>query len=121
MNQVKTKVMVSRIGHINIKPSSNEDQCGICCRKTMANAALCKSSGNWMHGRYTKIKGVTNIFAIDFNYGKCKGCHKNVDDLEEKLHEDVKTMTYYLYLGVGINSGDESEAAVTSRTRLGDG
>ena len=40
MNLVKTKVMVSKIGQITVKPSSKKDLCGICGRKTMANAVL---------------------------------------------------------------------------------
>ena len=40
VNLVKTKVIVSKIGQIGIKPSSMKDPCGICGRKTMANAVL---------------------------------------------------------------------------------
>ena len=43
MNLVKTKVMVSKIGQITVKPSSKKDLCSICGRKTMANAVLCKT------------------------------------------------------------------------------
>ena len=46
MNLVKTKVMVSKIGQITVKPSRKKDLCGICGRKTMANAVLCKFCGN---------------------------------------------------------------------------
>ena len=56
---VKTKVMVSKIGQINIKPSSKKDPCGFGGRKTMINAALCKSCGNWKHGRCAKFKRAT--------------------------------------------------------------
>ena len=38
VNQMKTKVMVSKIGHVNVKPSNKNDPCGICGRKTMLNA-----------------------------------------------------------------------------------
>ena len=72
MNVVKTKVMVSKIGEINIKPSSMKDACGIFLRKTMANAILCKSCENWMHGRCKKIKRVTNTLAKDIKCRKCK-------------------------------------------------
>ena len=43
---VKTKAMVSKIGQIIIKPSSEKNPCDICGRKTMTNAVLCKSCGN---------------------------------------------------------------------------
>ena len=104
MNLEKTKVMVSKIGQISIKPSIKEDPCGICRRKTMANAVLCKSNGNSIHGRWSKIKGVTNTLAIDLICRKSNGCQEKVDDLDEKLH-DVKTVTDFSYLGDTINSG----------------
>ena len=47
MNLMETKVMVSKIGQVTGKPSSKKDPCGICGRKTMLNAVLCKSCGNW--------------------------------------------------------------------------
>ena len=50
VNLMKTKVMMSNIGQVTVKPSSKKDPCGICGRKTMLNAVLCKSCGNWIHG-----------------------------------------------------------------------
>ena len=85
--------------------------------KTMLNPVLCKSCGNWIHGRRAKIKRVTNRPAIDAKCRKYKGYHKNVDK-NEKLHDDVKTVTKFSYLGDRINSGDGCEAAVTSRIML---
>ena len=57
VNLMKTKVMVSIFGQVTVKPSSMKDLCDLCGRKTMANAILCKSCGNWIHGRCKKIKG----------------------------------------------------------------
>ena len=45
VNMMKTKVMVSKIGQVTVKPSSKKDTCGICGRKTMLNAVLCKPCG----------------------------------------------------------------------------
>ena len=42
VNLMKTKVMVSKIGQVTVKQSSKKDPCGICGRKTMLNAVLCK-------------------------------------------------------------------------------
>ena len=117
-NLMKTKVLVCKIGQINVKPSRKKNPCSICVRKTMANAVICKSGGKWIHATCAKSKKVTNRLAIDLKCMKCKGCHKNVEDQEEKLHDDVETVTDYSYLGDGINSGG-CEAAVTSKTRLG--
>ena len=118
MSLVKTMVMESMIGQISIKPSSRKDPCGICGRKTMANAVSCKSCGNWVHVRCVKIERVTKRLAIDFKCRKCKGCHKNVEDQKDKWL-DVKTVTDISYLVDGINSGGGCDVAVTSRTRLG--
>ena len=60
VNLLKTKFMVGKIGQINIEPSSKKDPCGICGRKSMEKAALCKSCGHWKHGRHARIKRVTN-------------------------------------------------------------
>ena len=68
---MKTKVMVTKIGQVTVKPSSKKDPCGICGRKIMLNAVLCKSCGNWIHRRCKKFKSVTNRLAIDFRCGEC--------------------------------------------------
>ena len=98
---MKTKVMVSKIGQINIRPSSKKDLCGICGRKTMANAVLCKYCRNWIHGSCAKVKTVTNNIAIDFKGRKFKRCYKTIEDPPKKLHVDVGTvidMTYIKYI-----------------------
>ena len=38
-------------------------------------------------------KTVTYTFAIDFKCRKYKGCHENVEDFDEKLHDYVETAT----------------------------
>ena len=82
----------------------------------MANALLCKSCGNWIHGRCAKIKIVTNTLAIYLKCRKCNGYHKNVGQ-EEKLHKDEETVTDFSYLGDRIYSGGGCEVTVTFRTR----
>ena len=84
MNLMKTKVIVSKIWQVTVKPSSMKDPCGICGRNTMLNAVLCKSCRNWIHGRCVKIKMVTNRLAIDLKCREYKGCHKNVEGQKEK-------------------------------------
>ena len=46
VNLVNTKVMVSNIGHVTVRPSSKKDPCGMCGRRTMVDAVLCKSDEN---------------------------------------------------------------------------
>ena len=48
-----------------------------------------------LRGLSLKIKRVTTTNAIDLRCRKCKGCHKNVEDQEERLHDDVETVTDY--------------------------
>ena len=77
VNLVKRKVMVSKIGLISIRLSIKKDRCGICGRKTMANAVLRKSCGSWMNEGCVKTKWVTSTLAIVLRCGKCNECHKN--------------------------------------------
>ena len=81
-----------------MKPSSKKDSCGICGRKTMANAVLCKFCENCIHGRCANIKSVTNKFAIEFICRKCKGFHENMQDQKEKMHYDVETVTVFFHI-----------------------
>ena len=62
---------------------------------------------------------MTNIFAIDIKCWKCKGCHDNLEDLKEKLHDDVDTVNDFSYLGDRTNIEDGCEVAVTFGTRFG--
>ena len=59
----------------------------------MLDAVLCQCCGHRIHRRRAMIKWVTNTLAIDFECRKCKGCHKNGEDQEEIVHEDVETVT----------------------------
>ena len=106
MNLVKTRVMVSKIGQVTVRPLSKLDLCGVCGRKTVVNTVLCKSCGNWIHGRCENIIRVTNVFAIDFKCRNCEGYHKN----EIRMKNCIMM---WKYLGDRINSG------VRSRTRIG--
>ena len=54
--------------------------------------------------RCAKIKMVTNTLAIDLRCRKCNGCSENGEDQAEKLHEDVKTVAGFSYLGDRIYS-----------------
>ena len=49
VNLVKTKVMMSNIGHVTVRPSSKKDPCGMCGR-TMLDAVLCESCEAKGHG-----------------------------------------------------------------------
>ena len=73
MNLVKTKVTLRKNGQISKKPSSKKDPCGICGRKTLANAVLCETRETWIHGRCAKTKRATSTFAIDLKNCYCKG------------------------------------------------
>ena len=42
---------------------------------------------------------MTNTLVIEFKCRKCNGSDKNVEDHEEKVHEDVETETDFSYLG----------------------
>ena len=114
VNLMKTKVMVSKIRQVTVKPSSKKDSCDIYGRKTMLSAVLCKFCG-----RCANIKRVTNRRAIDFRCMKCKGYHQNMEDQKEKLHDDVERVTEFSYLGDRINTGGAYDEAVATRSRIG--
>ena len=80
-----TMVMVSKIGQVTVKLYSKKDPCGICGKKTMVDAVLCKSCGNSIHGTCAKIKRVTNRLAIDYKCRKCKGYHNKRRRSEGKI------------------------------------
>ena len=61
---------------------------------------------------------MTNRLVIDIKCRKCRLWHKNIDDQEEKLHDDVEPVTDFPYLGDRIISGGGCEAALTSIIRL---
>ena len=42
VNLTKTEVIVSMIGEISVLQSRRKDPCGICGKKTMTNAILCR-------------------------------------------------------------------------------
>ena len=69
----------------------------------MLNAVLCKSCGNWTHGRCAKMKRLANRLAIDLQCRKCEEYFENADDQKEKLNDDVETVTEYAYLGDRID------------------
>ena len=60
---------------------------------------------------------MSNLLAIDLRSMKCDRCHEN-EDQEEKLHDDVETVTKCSYLSYKINSRGGCKMAVTSRTRI---
>ena len=118
MYLVTTKVMVSKIGQVTVRPCGKKDPCGIRGRKAMLNAALCKSCEKSINGRCAKIKIVTNRPAIDFECRKCRRYHKDVEDQKENVHDDGETVTDFSYLEGRIYIGGGCEAAATSRTRI---
>ena len=71
-----------------------------------------------MNERRAKINRMTNTLAMDIKCKKCEECHENGEH-EEKLHEDVETVTDFSYIGDGIYSGCGCQVAETPRTRLG--
>ena len=85
----------------------------------MANSALCKKCGNWVHGRCAKIKRATARLAMHFICSKCKGITEGMVDSIEKLCDEVETVNVFFYLGDRLDSSDGCEVAVTARTRIG--
>ena len=82
--------MVKKIEQVTVKPSSMKDPCVIYGRNTMLNAVLCKSCGNWLHGRCARIERLPNRLEIDCKCRKYEGYQENVEEQKENLHDNVK-------------------------------
>ena len=77
---------------------SKIDPCGVCGRRVMANSVLCTKCGNWVHGRYAKLKRVTATLAMHFVCSKCKGMMEGTVDSIENLCDEVETVNGFCYL-----------------------
>ena len=68
----------------------------------MANSVLCTKCGNWVYGKYAKIKRATARLAMHFvcsKKGRCKGIMEGTMDSNEKLCDEVETVNGFCYLG----------------------
>ena len=108
VNTTKTKVTVSR----SVK--SKIDSCGLCRKRVMADSVLCTKCGNWVHGRYAKIKRVTARLAMHFVCLKYKGIMEGMMDLIKKLCDKVETVNGFCYLGDRLNASSGCKVAVTA-------
>ena len=63
----------------------------------MANSVLCTKCGNWVHGRYAKIKRAK--LAKRFVCSRCKRIIEGIVDSTEKLCDGVETVIGLCYLG----------------------
>ena len=61
---------------------SKIDPCGVCGKRVMANSVLRTKYGNWVHGRYAKIKKVNARLAMHFVCSKWKKIEETVDSIE---------------------------------------
>ena len=83
-----------------------------------ANSVLCTKGGNWVDGRYTKIKRATARLAMHFVCSRCKGIMEETVDSIEKFCDEEKTVNGFCYLGDRLNSSGGCEAAVAARVRI---
>ena len=66
-----------------------------------------------------KNKRSTVRLAKHFVCSKCKGIMEVMEDLIEKLCDEVETVNGFCYLGHKLNASGGCEAAVTARVRIG--
>ena len=119
VNLGKTKVMVC--GSITNDGMSkiNIDPCGVCNLRVKVNSALCLLCGKWIHSRGAGMKRVIPKSSRKFTCRKCDGNIGEAVDQEEKLCDEVETVSEFTYLGDRVSVGGGCEAAVTARTRCG--
>ena len=63
-------------------------------------------------------KGETAKLSRNFPCRICKGNIGEVVEHEERLCDEVKTVSEFAYLGDRVSAGGECEAAMTATTRL---
>ena len=93
VNLEMTKVMVS--GGITLVglSKSNVDPYGVCSLRVKANSVLFIQCGMWIHGRCARVKMVTPKFSRNFTCRKCEGNIREAVEQEEKLCDEVETVT----------------------------
>ena len=90
--------------------------CEVYSLRVKANSVLCVQCGKWIHSRCARVKRVTSKF-----YGKCEGNIGEAVVQEEKLCNEVETVSKFTvreftYLGVMASAGAGCDAVVTART-----
>ena len=119
VNLGKTNVMVcGRITKIGMS-KSKVDTCGVCNLRAKANSVLCLQCGKLIHGRCAGVKRVTQKSSRNFTCRKCEGNIGEAVEQEDKLCDEVETVSKLTYLGDRVSAGGGCEAAVIARTRCG--
>ena len=72
-----------------------------------------------VHARCTNKKNVAVYLNKNFVSKQCKSVEKNFKGPDEKLCDDVETVSKFTYLGDGLNATGGCETAVTVRSRIG--
>ena len=95
---------------------SKDDPCGVCGLRVKASSVLCLQCGKWIHGRCAGMKRATPKSSRNIT---CRTCEENVGEAvvqEEKLCDEVETVSEFTYLGDWVSAGGGYESAVTART-----
>ena len=77
---------------------SKVDPCGVCSLRVQANSALCLHCGKWIHGRCAGVKKVTPNFSRNFTCRISEGNIEEAVEQEEKLCDEVETVSEFTYL-----------------------
>ena len=82
---------------------------------------MCTKCGKWVHGRCAKMKRVTLTLAKGFVCELYVYTKKGIVEPSEELSffDQVDFVKSFCYLGDRLNASGGSEAAVTTRTRIG--
>ena len=103
----------------DVMSKSKVDPCRVCSQRAKTNTVLCLQCGKWIHGRCAGMKRVTPKSQRNT---KCRKCEVNIGkavEQEEKLCNEMKTVSEFTYLSETVSVGGGCEAAVTARTRCG--
>ena len=84
--------------------------------RARANSVLRVQCGKWINGRCAVVQMVTPKFSRNITCRKGEGNIGEVVQQEEKLCDEVETVSGFTYLGDRVSAGGGCEAGVTART-----
>ena len=95
---------------------SKVDPCGVCSLRVKVNSVLCLQRDKLIHSSVNMV--IPNL-SINLTCRKCDGNIGEAVEQEEKLCDDVKTVSEFTYLGDMVSAGGGCEVAVTARKNCG--
>ena len=126
INEDKTKVMCESFGSDTTQVIGNvKHPCSVCLKGVGVNSIRCTQCVQWVHARYSRVKGSLEKVESSFICRRCKGelcetrqVNNQVNDLHIDGHEYEKVDKLY-YLGDMLSQEGGCEHAILKRIQTG--